>query len=465
MGDRTDAFGEATDQIHAIVVASNKCVKMNKGAVAWRDYIDYLNGVVCDGFVKNIAASLHALSQNVDTENIKANDWLPLLQITLNLEMSGASKGDVVFEPDLDASSKRSNLRSMLVYWMRDYQGMFNMMKRLCTGNGSYCVELEERIELRDGVENVCRHLTRSVDDCMAYRAVFMKYSHLWTKDLQEAFKEWWNEVAVIPEVPKSAEELAAEAAAADEGEGGGKKEEVVEEEPKEADKYPPLAAFQAKITEYSQIRQECNALHLHEDIGWLRVDSKPVRQQLLYWAGQWETMYTDFLRTKIISSMEKMTEFTAACAEQFNQEVPDGDEDALRCMLEKIRDVKKLAKTYDNMVEPLRAETAMLKKFGITVPDSTLVAMDEAPDLWDTVKNKMFSVKEGLNDQYNREGDKIKSKALKFTKEVMAFREKFQKDAPFKFAVGLEGAYAALEEQWVGIAQFNNDSAALREL
>ena len=84
--------------------------------------------------------------------------------------------------------------------------------------------------------------------------------------------------------------------------------------------------------------------------------------------------------------------------------------------------------------------KAALLKKFGVSVPESVMEMMDTAPDEWESVKNRMFVVKESLNDQYNRrvqpqyispnhncnpntnpgrEGDKIKSQALKFTKEA----------------------------------------------
>ena len=43
VSDRTDGFSDVAEQIHTIVAASNKCVKLNKGAAPWRDYIDYLN--------------------------------------------------------------------------------------------------------------------------------------------------------------------------------------------------------------------------------------------------------------------------------------------------------------------------------------------------------------------------------------------------------------------------------------
>ena len=58
---------------------------------------------------------------------------------------------------------------------------------------------------------------------------------------------------------------------------------------------------------------------------------------------------------------MEEMTAFTTKASNQFGLTVPEGDEAALREMLECIRDVKKLTKKNDNLIEPLRVEVQLL--------------------------------------------------------------------------------------------------------
>jgi len=455
VGDRQDKFGESADIIHTTVQGSKKCVKVHKGSNSWMDYIDYLNSVVCNGYVNAISNSLTALAEQVDAQHIKSNDLMPLVSITLDLEM-GKNGAEVLFTPDLNDFVGRHNIRDTMISMMKDYHALFNQMKRLCTGNGDYTVELEERITLRDGVGYVIDKLKETEQSCKDFRDVFMKFEHLWTKDLQESFKEWWEEVAVVPPEPEDA------VAEAEEGEG---EKKPVEEEQEEKEKYPPIEAFDAKITEYADIKTQCNALPSEQDIGWLRVDAKPIRAQLLYWATQWMALYTDYLRNKVVGSMEDMSAFCEHAAGQFGEEVADGDEAGLTKMLESIRDVKKRTKKYDNIIEPLREETSMLKKHGIEVPIETIQAMEEGQDKWEAVKTKMFSVKEGLNEQYNKKGDAIKKEAIMFARTVTIFRDEFQKKAPFKFAAGLETCYEALQEQWEEITRFNKDSAALKEL
>ena len=103
---------------------------------------------------------------------------------------------------------------------------------------GDYTVEIESSIELRDGVQRVYSLLQQNEVECFKYRAMYLKYKRLWSQDLKDAFRAWWEEVAVVPEVPKEEVKEA--------GEEEQKKEE--EEPANDQPKYPPLDAFEAKV-------------------------------------------------------------------------------------------------------------------------------------------------------------------------------------------------------------------------
>eukprot|EP00656_Telonema_subtile_P018040 TRINITY_DN1972_c0_g1_i10.p1 TRINITY_DN1972_c0_g1~~TRINITY_DN1972_c0_g1_i10.p1 ORF type:complete len:4525 (-),score=1414.93 TRINITY_DN1972_c0_g1_i10:97-13671(-) len=463
LNERQDLFQEVGDNIHQIVQTSNKTVRTNKAASTWKDYVSYLNNIVMDKLVEVVANSLERLSQLIDSDYIKQHDMSPLIQISLELEMRGSDPGgNVIFTPDLNNKNNRLNLRDFIVNWMCEFHKFPAGMKRLCTGNGDYSCELESRIRLRDMVEDVIMLIGANEESCECFADTFRKYSDLWTLDLQEQFNLWWQETAVVPESAKDAPEEGAEEGAEDAKD----KAEPSEEEllALTALKIPPLAAFEARIVEYTTVRDECNMLPTNSSVGWLRIDSKPVRQQVLYWVEQWVSLYTDFLRNKIEDSMEEMQNFMCAALRALAQQVSEEDESSLRAMLETIRDVKKNTKRFDTMVDPLKEYTQLLKRFGIIIPEGTINAMEEAPDKWDSVKHNMFEVKEKLNDLYNREGDKLKRRTLDFGKEVTNFRQEFQANAPFKYAVGPMAAYITMEEQQGHIKTFQQRTSELQE-
>ena len=167
---------------------------------------------------------------------------------------------------------------------------MFNSMKRLCTSNGHYLVEIEEQTELREQVQALVNNLNSNEEACDEFRRKFTQYSDMWSLDIQDSFKAWWDETAVPVEEEEKKEidpsEMIAPPAppeeatgAAGEGEEDG---EVVDEDAVEVEKFPPLPEFAKKIDEYSTIRDHVNSLLTQDDVGWLRVDCKPVRQQVL---------------------------------------------------------------------------------------------------------------------------------------------------------------------------------------
>jgi len=459
LADRLDLFLERCDEVHAVVQASNKTVRMNKAAPTWKDYVSYLNNIVMDKHVEIVGNSLNKLSELIDSDFIKQHDMMPLIQISLELEMDRNSGGKVMFSPDLNNKNGRLNVRDFVVQWMCEFHKFPNGMKRLCTGNGDYSIEIESRIALRDQVEDVILLIQGNEEECEKFADTFNEFKDLWSLDLQEQFKLWWDEVAEFPDMGGD------DGAAAAEGEDAAP-EAAAETERDDSEKRPPLAAFESKIVEYSGIRDKANVLPTSQTIGWMKVDSKPVRQQVLYWAEQWVTLYTDFLRNQIENSMQEMEAFMITATVALACEVSEDEAGAaaLRSVLECIRDVKKNTRRFDTMIDPLKEYTQLLKRFGITIPESTVNAMEEAPDKWDSVKHNMFEVKERLNDLYNREGDKLKRKTLDFGKEVTKFRGGFQMDAPFKYKVGPGPAYESMEQQSALIAGYEKQVFELRE-
>ena len=459
VSDRCDKIVEAGEAIHEIVALSNKVVKVSKGAQSWRAYVEYINNIVIDGFALTTVNSLKFLRNQVDPVFIKRGDIQPLVEVKLELELP-----EILFDPCLDGSSGRQSLRDAVYGFMRDFYSVGCQMKRLDTKDGDYIKELEESLTVRKFVDEILMHLSYNEEQCHKFREAFSAFEYLWTKDLDEAFKEFWEAESVDAVAPAAGPEGADGEGAA--GEAPAVPEQVDDDDEEGAKKRgkPPLEAFELKILHYRAVQDEVNHLVSHQDIGWLRVDSKPVKNQLVYWAGQWVALYTEFLLNEVIDSMTEMVDFIQHSNQLLDQEVSDDDQDKLQEILACIRDVKKLTPKYDDMIEPLRDQTTLLKKFGLSAPDEILQSMDEAPMQWDSVKRKMFDTKERLNDLYNKEGDKIKQRSIDFGKRLQEFRSIFPKEAPFKWSVGLDNAYVGLDDFRTQLSAFEKETQELRE-
>ena len=151
---RRDGFVEVGQQVHEVVssatlmTSSMKISKMKKDRAEWKAYVAYLNGVVVESLMQNIRNSLTTLWNYLSPERMQQVDGSPMVFLTLDLEMDNQG-GDVLFTPDVNNALKRSNVRDMLITWMKEMFTMFNGMKRLDTNTGNYLVEIEEQAELR----------------------------------------------------------------------------------------------------------------------------------------------------------------------------------------------------------------------------------------------------------------------------------------------------------------------------
>ena len=90
-------------------------------------------------------------------------------------------------------------------------------------------------------------------------------------------------------------------------------------------------------------------------------------------------------------------------------REVSDGELEALIEVMGCIRDIRTRSDATDAMFDPLIQSVALLKKWGVPVPDESLTGLDEAPQLWANVKKLNYTAKERLTPLQNAEAERIK--------------------------------------------------------
>ena len=69
-------------------------------------------------------------------------------------------------------------------------------------------------------------------------------------------------------------------------------------------EKMPPLEAFATEIDRFTAIQDGVQALPANLAIGWIRVDTKPIKQALLTWTSKWIYLYTRHLRSQVGGQM-----------------------------------------------------------------------------------------------------------------------------------------------------------------
>lgn len=127
--------------------------------------------------------------------------------------------------------------------------------------------ELDEDVRIREALSGVQLALLETEERCAAFRQQFLKYSHLWEVDMQQALRGFLTGNGTN-------------------GQHGG----------------PNLEAFAAEIAKYKAIQDELQALPSSAAIGWIKVDAKPLKQALLTWTSKWIYLYMRHLRGEVRS-------------------------------------------------------------------------------------------------------------------------------------------------------------------
>ena len=384
-------------EITRLLSASNKTLKASKGSNHWRSYVEYVNDIVMDGFCSAILTSVTFMFQQLDPEMMAKNDTPPLLEVGLEL-----AAPEIVWQPEIGQDGQGSGVRDLFNGWIKGFLHIGTLMKRLDIGEGNYVLELEEDFQLMDAISAVQNVVLANERACIEFKNSFQKYDYLWKQDLAETLQEF----------------LAANLS----GDGD-----------------VPQEKFDVQISKYKALQEEIQAMPSGLSIGWIKINAQPLKHALLTWVNKWVNLYTNYLSNKVVSTMEDLYAFMNASSKVLETADPAAaeldKEDAQRSLYEvmaTMRDIRKRADKTDNMVEPLRATVALLKTYGVSIPDATLKKLEEGPMAWADLKKKSLNMRERLAQQQQDEARIIRQKSDDFQVKVEQFRAEFLKQAPF---------------------------------
>ena len=188
VGTRLHLMGEQGKEIHKFLKDSNEALKVPKSANIWRNYVDFVNNIMIEGFVSVIAVSLQYLCEILDPLIISRHEVLPLFDIKIELE---SHTGEIVFDPPFSIIDGVS-LRGTINGWLKDFFAMAAVtMPRLDTGTGDYLTEMKEHFQMQCLLALVFELVDNTEMKCIDYRHTFMQHSFLWRESIEETFEEF----------------------------------------------------------------------------------------------------------------------------------------------------------------------------------------------------------------------------------------------------------------------------------
>lgn len=136
--------------------------------------------------------------------------------------------------------------------------------------------------------------------------------------------------------------------------------------------KRPPLEKFDEQIVRLTEIKQQIKNMETTNNVGWLKVDSAPIKTKLLNTIGHWIDKYINFLYTNFKTKLTNIEKWTAEVDEgisvlpskdinQFKKK-QEKEKKILITVMTHLRDVKQIKDiTIDQF--PMMKETLQLLK------------------------------------------------------------------------------------------------------
>ena len=325
-----------------------------------------------------------------------------------------------------------------------------------------------EDIDVSQLLSRVSALLAETESRCAAYKKTYEDLSYVWNTDLDAMFTTFCE---------VSYDELVSEApAAADNAGGGGDTEEAGAPGPPPVTiSVPNLRKFEEQISKYRRLQAQIAKLEVTTDIGWLRIDSDPVKQALMSWASRWVALFTDHLSRFVIDKLSSLEAFMNNVRSGLKAEVDAErtDKEALKLVMGHIRDVKKVTTSWRMMFGPLRNALALLRVNGVDLAGVKVGGsgadvndfLEAVPKKWESMVDETFKKRELILPIQASEMENVKGTVRDFFEHLREFRNEFRAKSPHSFEGKVEEAYALIDAYVLRNDALERQSRLMNEL
>ncbi|RYG70338.1 hypothetical protein EON64_00425, partial [archaeon] len=413
--ERYSEIKEGGKNIHNMVKDTNKVLRVSNASNDWKAYVDFVNNVVVDGLAKVVYTSLDFLFEQVDPATITKDDKLPLIEIKLDLiSIKGSDDvrhDEVRFIPDLQENNGKG-IRDLVNSWIGSFFNVATLFKRL-DNEGTYLREIHADHSVKMLLAVLYETLEKNEESCNNVLKDYDKFNYLWSTDMSDFFAKFLEEALVMS--PNG---------------------QIL----------PDLEKFAAAIVKYEGVRDKIQHFPSPVDIGWLRINTHPIKSQLITWASKWIDLFINYLKTTIHEKLATLDKFMTQVTTGLDIEVLENHskegKNTLMSVMEDIRDVRKAIDVTKELFAPMQEVLNILKAHGVDLLglekiNGKLVQdyLDDAPLAWDSVVKKTFRKKEDILQLQLSEVENLKVDLESFFMSIREFRGKFRANAPFQFA------------------------------
>ncbi|XP_064323504.1 dynein axonemal heavy chain 9 [Phalacrocorax carbo] len=423
---------ESGQRIHSLVKENQSLLLADLTSDIWKAYVDYVDEIVLDGFFTTIECSLKYLLENTDSKAGLA----PLFEVQLDLVIP-----DLIFHPSLDPGTN-DGFYDMVESLLNDIYRISSLVPRVAEHSGfpHYQADMEDMADLADMRHELMGRVQAVMAACCDYRGTFDRYSYLYSDDRKEFCRQFllYGHILTAAEIEAHAED-------------------GVPETP------PTLQQFREQIDSYEKIYEEVNHIEpISIFQSWMKVDARPFKASLLNVIKRWSLVFKQHLMDHVTHSLADLDEFIKTADKGLSKKVEKGDYDGLVEIMGHLLAVKERHGVTDAMFEPLKQTIELLKIYEQELPEEVYKQLEELPEKWNNIKKLAIAVKQHVAPLQANEMTALRKSCAAFDVEQHRFRERFRKEAPFRFDT--EKPYQLLDAKHIEIKQMESAMTSIYE-
>lgn len=158
---KLNAFTQKAKDISKLLKDTMDCIKIPKHSKLWKNYVDYVNGIIIEGLAGIIDSSMKYVSNQISSENFKKGEVNPIFDISITLP-----EKDILFEPEMGESEMGTGLRNIIYSWLDDFYSVASSFSRIDSGIGDYLQEIKEHTRIKKSLSTIMNCLITTELKC-----------------------------------------------------------------------------------------------------------------------------------------------------------------------------------------------------------------------------------------------------------------------------------------------------------
>ncbi|KAI0240665.1 Dynein heavy chain 9, axonemal [Lamellibrachia satsuma] len=220
-----------------------------------------------------------------------------------------------------------------------------------------------------------------------------------------------------------------------------------------------------ARFIDYKP-RDQVLQLEDHRDIGWLRVDMRPIKHALSTHASKWIWTFTKYLSDQVTSMLKELDEFLKRTEPEIEGITgEERDTASFMKMMRLFNEVSAQQHKMEGKFAAMHRTVLLVKKYGQKLPEATETLFEAAPHRWNSLRTKVSLAKQRLGPRIQSQSDHITKDLTAFADRVLALHEELESSDVYSRDCAIKDAWHNIDNILRRLEVLETEAHDLKEL